>query len=94
MVSAKNRLVHVPVKKLINHSEATLRSAASHMLSKIKQQLFANVTKGAPQQLFQGNFLRVCLGPLNSNISPVCEAGFLTPVHITVKQKSQNRPDI
>jgi len=29
-----------------------MRSEASHMLFKIKQQLFANVPKGAPQQLF------------------------------------------
>jgi len=31
----------------------------------MKQQLFANEPKGAPQQLFWGTFLRVCLRPLS-----------------------------
>jgi len=40
------------------------------MFFKMKQQLFANVPKGGPQQLFLGTFLRVCLRPLYSNIHP------------------------
>jgi len=52
------------------------------MFFKIKQQLFANEPKGAPQQVVWGTFLRVCLSPRNSNIHLVCEAGFSNPVHI------------
>jgi len=33
------------------------------MFVKIKQQLFANEPKGAPQQAVWGTFLRVCLHP-------------------------------
>ena len=47
-----------------------IRSEASHMFFKIKQQLFANEPKGAPQQAVWGTFLRVCLRPRNSNIHP------------------------
>jgi len=44
-----------------------IRSETSHMLFRIKQQLFANVPNGAPQ-LYWGTFLRVCFRPLNSNM--------------------------
>jgi len=60
----------------------------------MNQQLFANVPKGAPQQLFWGIFLRVCFRPYIPISTPVCEAGFSTPVHITVKQMSKNRLDV
>jgi len=40
------------------------------MFFKLKQELRANASKGAPQQLSWGTFLRVCLRPLNSNFHP------------------------
>jgi len=47
-----------------------IRSEASHMFFKIKQQLFANEPKGGPQQAVWGTFLEVCLRSRNSNIHP------------------------
>ena len=72
-----------------------VRSGASHMFFKTKQQfsLCANLPKGALQQLFWGALLRVCLRPLNYNIHSLSVMLGFQPLS-ALKQKSRNRLDV
>ena len=62
---------------------AELRGQRSHTISRTP----CHMPKGAPQQLFWGTFLRVCLSPLNSNIHPGLRGWTFTPCQHYSKTK-------